>query len=136
MIKKIFTGLFFVGFLVMISYVFSPVIPLPINMQKQMMSALYSDESCAEGVANSVSYISRHLNDYGFDSQEDFIAWLENKSWVTSDGATRKIFVEPELLGDIGWPSVVNSVKIKLIYNRAGSIVTSRYYVHSSLNNV
>lgn len=134
--KKLAVGFTAVVALATMFFVSAPVIPLPVETQKQAMSVLYSDESYAEDVASKVAYILQRPDNYGFKSQEEVVHWLNGKSWVTADGGSRQIRVEPELLGDIGWPTVVNSVKVTLTYNRDGSSTTHHYYVHSSFGKV
>lgn len=126
--KKLGAYLITVGVLVMMFFFLAPMLPLPVEIQKQAISVLYSDESYAKNVASNVVRILQRPNDFGFENQDSVIRWLKDKSWVTPDGGSRRITVEPELLGDIGWPTIVNSIKVTLVYNRDGSRSVHRYY--------
>ncbi len=117
-------------------FIVAPVIPLLPEVQKRAMSVLYSDELFAEDVASKIFRIIQSPVYYGFEDQEGVVRWLNKKSWVTADGGSRQILVEPDFLGDIGWPIIVSSVKITIVYGRDGSCSVHRYYVHPAFSKV
>ena len=127
--KKLVLGTISLGVLLAIFLGLAPILPLPVKTQKLAMSVLYSDESYAEDIARDVASVLQSPTDYGFESQEGVVRWLNTEFWVTADGGSRQMRVEPELLGDTGWPTIVNSLKVTLTYNRDGSSTTHRYYL-------
>ena len=113
--------------LVTLFLVTAPLIPLPIEMQKIAMSLLYSDESYANDIAIKAVGILNRPRLYGFSDQKEVFEWLNEKSWTTPDGGSRRIYVVPVLLGDMGWPTVVSALKVTLVYERDGSRATYQY---------
>lgn len=116
----------------------APILPLPVELQKKVLSVMFSDESYAVNAARNIADMMRRPIVWGFADQEAVLRWLNAKGrkWTTTDGGTRTIFIQPELLGDTGWPTVVNSVNISIMFNRDGSMTRYRYNIHSSFRKV
>lgn len=116
----------------------APILPLPVELQKKVLSVMFSDESYAVNAARNIADMMRRPIVWGFADQEAALRWLNAKGrkWTTADGGTRTIFIQPELLGDTGWPTVVNSVNISIMFNRDGSMTRYRYNIHSGFRKV
>jgi hypothetical protein len=123
--KLVVISIISLGFIVVNFFIWSPNIPMPIKMQKQVMSVLYSDEGYAESAARSTFGILQNSSDWGFKSQADVVAWLQKTTWST-DGS-RELTIEPILTSDFGWPETVSSVKVTLTYKRDGCLTNYHY---------
>ena len=96
-------------------------------MHKQAMQVISSNESWARDLAMKVAHATQHPGFYGLHDQEEVLGKLKGRSWLTADGSTRRLSVEPELLGDIGWPTTIVAVKVTIVYQRDGSSINYRY---------
>ena len=119
MFKKITIGVVAVCVFVWLFFILAPLIPMPIGIQKKAMSVLYSDESVVNDIADRIAHILPRHREYGFVSQEEFVIWITSGSWMSADGGTRQIYVEPEFSSD-----TINSLKITTVYKRDGSRTT------------
>ena len=106
----------------------SPMLPSS-ALQKQAMSVFYSDKSYADNIAYHIALTLQSPTSYGFKDEDEVVHWMQNKTWLTADGGSRQIYIQPQVIDGFGWPTVVNAVTVSVVNKHDGSRTSYRYYI-------